>query len=124
MAVNLEGFSNFLLIVIAPFLLISQLIILSSKEAIHRNNLEEIVRLYTWTFVYPFTYLCIIFSIYVTARHPIIGTILLVVFILGTLYLVNALKSDSHAFTRAYWYQMLGLLAVLYILAPLYIGDK
>ncbi|AMQ18661.1 hypothetical protein A0127_05500 [Thermococcus peptonophilus] len=67
--ISLEGFSNFLLIVIAPFLLISQLMILGSREAIRRNNLEGIVRLYTWAFVYPFTYICIIFSIYVTKSN-------------------------------------------------------
>ncbi len=119
-AINFEGFLNFPLIVITPFLILSQLMILGNREAVRRNDLEGIASLYAWAFVYPFSYLGLILGVYVTTRYPIIGTVLLVASILGTLYLINALKSHPHVLLRNYWY-LLGLFAVLYILAPLYI---
>ena len=120
MAISFEGFPNFPLIVITPFLILSQLMILGNREAVRRNDLEGIASLYAWAFVYPFSYLGLILGVYLTTRYPIIGTVLLVASILGTLYLINALKSHPHVFVRNCWY-LLGLFAVLYILAPLYI---
>jgi len=119
-AISFEGFLNFLLIVIAPFLILSQLMILGNKEAIHRNDSERIVSLYAWAFVYPFSYFGLILGVYVTTRYPVIGTVLLVAFILGTLYFINVLKNHLCIFVRNWWY-LLGLFVVLYVLFPLYI---
>lgn len=120
MTISFEGFSNFLLIVIIPFILLSQLMILGNREAVRRNDVDGIASLYAWAFVYPFSYLGLILGVYLTTRYPIIGMVLLVASILVTLYFVNTLKSHFNVFARN-WRYFLGLFVVLYILVPFYL---
>ncbi|WP_148882498.1 hypothetical protein [Thermococcus aciditolerans] len=123
MAVSLEGFSSFLLIVISPFLLLSLAVLIGNKDVIHRINFwEGTARIYTWTIILPTCYLLFLFSFQMTVKYYLVGTILFVLITLGALYVTGAIKGDPHKAEKVFRhdYMLVSILAAVYILLPAY----
>jgi len=118
-AISLEGFSSFLLIVIAPILLLSLAVLVGNKDIMHRSPVG-IAKIYTWTVILPAYYLSLVFTFHVTLRYPLIGVIVFTVLTVGVLYIIGNLKGDSLKVKRfsRYDYMLTSMLAIVYILIP------
>ncbi|NJE30844.1 hypothetical protein E3E38_07295 [Thermococcus sp. 18S1] len=124
MAVSLEGFSSFLLIVISPVLLLSLAVLVSNRDIIRRTNFwEGAAKIYTWVIILPTYYLLFLFSFQMMVRYYVIGTILFVLITLGALYVTGAIKGDSHKAEKVFRhdYMLVSILATVYILLPAYV---
>ncbi|NJD98653.1 hypothetical protein E3E26_02420 [Thermococcus sp. LS1] len=122
MTVSLEGFSSFLLIVIAPFLLLSLAVLVGNKDVIYRSP-EGITKIYTWVIILPGYYLPLVFTFHVMLRYPLIGAIIFTVLTVGVLYITGNLKGDPLKVRRfsKHDYMLAGILATVYILIPAFI---
>ena len=124
MAVSLEGFSSFLLIVISPVLLLSLAVLVSNRDIIRRTNFwKGAAKIYIWAIILPAYYLAFIFAFHMMVRYYLIGAIIFVILTVGTLYLTGSLKSDPckvRAISK-HDYVLWGILATVYIPLPAYI---
>ena len=121
MAVSLEGFSSFLLIVISPVLLLSLAVLVSNRDIIRRTNFwEGGAKIYTWAIILPACYLAFVFTFHMMVRYYLVGAIIFVILTVGSVYLTGSLKGDPCKVggISKHDYMLAGILATVYILIP------